>query len=161
MPGIHVGGFGVSGKADSALINDAATIKEEHKFSRIGLDFQAAFGNALVYGVWLSAKDDPLKSSTSATTTTYSKGSSEKNNGAYVEGVYIVKDGVRPVVVPLLRWESYEEKNGADKYNAVTANVGYYVTSNSKANIEYWSQTKVPSGKSKDNRASLMFTILF
>ena len=65
------------------------------------------------------------------------------------------------MVVPLLRWESYEEKNGADKYNAVTANVGYYVTSNSKANIEYWSQTKVPSGKTKGNRTTVMFTPLF
>lgn len=170
MPGIHVGVFGISGKADSSLINNAATIKEDHKFSRTGLDFQAGFGNALIYGAWMRAKDDPLESEpstvatasgTTTTTTTYSKGSSEKNVAAYIEAVYIVKEGLRPLVAPLVRWESWEEKDGADKFNAVAANVGYYLTSNAKINLEYWAHTKVPSGESKSNRTTLMGTILF
>ncbi len=161
MPGIEVGGFAVSGKARSSLINEAATIKEEHKFGRTGIDFQAGFGNALVYGVWMKAKDDPLKSSTSGTTTTYTKGSAEKNDSSYIEALYIVKEGLRPLVVPLLKWESWESSNGAKKYNAVAANVGYYLTSNAKINLEYWAHTKTPSGESKSNRTTLMAIVVF
>lgn len=118
-------------------------------FSRIALDAQVEFSNIRLMGAYLKAKDDIDPS-----------GDAE-NNALYLEAMYIIEKGDRPLVVPLIRYDSYEKNNGNDQYDELTFNVSYYFIENIKGMVEYWTQTSVPSGKTKDNRLTVQFYVAF
>lgn len=141
IPEATVGLFGLSGGWESA-----GTTRD---FSRVGVDVQAEFSGVRLMGAYLQAKDDRATTGTS------------KNNAWYAQALYVVKQQYRPLVVPLVRYDSYEKNDGKDTYNELTLNVGYYFTQNIKGIVEYWTQTKVPDGQSKDNRFTVQLYAAF
>ncbi|MDQ7787909.1 MAG: hypothetical protein RDU01_09885 [Thermodesulfovibrionales bacterium] len=141
IPELTLGTFGISGKWDEDDI--------ERDFSRYGFDLQVDYSNVRLTGAYLHAKDDRETSG------------SEDNNAWYTQAFYVWKKDTRPLIVPLIRFDSYEENDGNDKYKELTLNVGYYFTENIKGFVEYWTQTDKPDDVMRDNRFTIQIVAAF
>ena len=141
IPQATVGAFGIIGKWDEDDI--------ERDFSRYGFDLQVDYWNVRVTGAYLRAKDDRE-----------ARGD-EDNNAWYAQAFYVWKKDERPLLVPLVRFDSYEENDGDDEYEELSFNVGYYFTENIKGFVEYWTQTDKPSDVDRDNRITVQITAAF
>lgn len=141
VPDITVGLLGVSGKWDKT--------DGSRDFTRLGIDLQADYGNSRLTGAYLKAEDD----------ITVSK--KEKNDALYLQAMHVIANKNRPWIVPLLRFDSYENNDGGNKYNELTLNCAYYFTQNIKGIAEYWTQTKTPSDVEKDKRFTIQITAAF
>lgn len=141
VPEATIGLFGMNGrwKTDSIA----------RDFNRIGLDIQADFYKMRFLGVYLRAKDD-------LDTT-----GDEKNDAWYAQAFYVFEKNSRPLVVPLLRYDSYEKKDGKDRFDEVTLNVSYYFTQNIKGFVEFWTQTDIPNGATRDHRFTVQIVAAF
>jgi hypothetical protein len=136
---VMVGAFGVDGQDDATGLD----------FSRYGLDFQADIGGARIQAAYVKAEDD------------VAGGGQDKNNVYSIQGMYVIKDGVRPKWVPVVRLDSYERNDGASEYQELTVNLTHYFTENVKGYIEYWDQLDVPAGETEDNRITLQVVAAF
>jgi hypothetical protein len=141
IPEVTIGAFGITGKWDEEDI--------ERDFSRYGIDLQAEYANIRLTGAYLHAKDDQETSG------------SEDNDAWYTQAFYVWRKDARPLVVPLIRFDSYEENDGNDKYKELTLNLGYYFTENIKGFVEYWTQTDKPDDVMRDNRITLQIVAAF
>jgi hypothetical protein len=141
IPQLTIGAFGITGTWDE---NDI-----ERDFSRYGIDLQAEYANIRLTGAFLHAKDDRETSG------------SEDNDAWYAQAFYVWRKDARPLLVPLIRFDSYEENDGNDEYNELTLNVGYYFTENIKGFVEYWTQTDKPDDVMRDNRITLQIVAAF
>jgi len=63
--------------------------------------------------------------------------------------------------VPLIRYDSYEENDGGDQFDELTLNLSFYFTQNIKGFVEYWTQTDVPNGVTKDKRFTMQLVAAF
>lgn len=131
------------------FVLDGENEATSRQFSRAGVDFQADIAQTRVMGAFLKAKDDRTTPG------------EDKNDAWYVQALHVFKDKDRPTWVPLLRYDSYEKANGADKYDELTLNLGYYFTQNVKGFVEYWKQLDVPASKKEDNRWTLQLYVAF
>ncbi len=143
IPEATIGAFGMIGEWDD---NENDT---ERDFSRYGFDVQADFYNMRVTGAYLQAKDDKEERG------------NEQNNAWYLQAFYVFQKDARPLVVPAIRFDSYEEKDGEDEYDELTLNVTFYFTQNIKGFAEYWTQTDKPSGVTRDNRFTIQIAAAF
>jgi len=141
IPELTLGTFGITGKWDEDDI--------ERDFSRYGFDLQVDYSNVRLTGAYLHAKDDRETSG------------SEDNNAWYTQAFYVWKKDTRPLVVPLLRFDSYEENDGNEEYKELTLNLGYYFTENIKGFVEYWTQTDKPDDVMRDNRFTIQIVAAF
>lgn len=141
LPDAALGLFGVSGRWEEDDIN--------RDFSRIGFDVQADYSNMRFTGAYLHARDDS------------DTGAVEENDAWYAQAFYVFRKGFRPVAVPLVRFDSYEENDGNDQYDELTLNLSYYFTQNIKGYAEYWTQTDKPEGVERDNRFTLQIVAAF
>lgn len=138
---IMVGGFGISGKDEST----------SQDFDRFGLDFQADIGDARLQGAYLKAKDDNEALTDEV-----------KNDSFALQGMYVFKSKTgKPTWVPLVRFDNYERNDGADSYDELVLNLGYYFTDNVKGYVEYWDQLSVPDGVEKNNRFTVQIHVGF
>jgi hypothetical protein len=141
IPEVTIGAFGIAGKWDEDEI--------ERDFNRYGIDLQAEYANFRLTGVFLHATDD--KEITGE----------EENDALYAQLFYVWKKDARPLLVPLVRYDSYEENDGDDEYKELTLNVGYYFTENIKGFVEYWTQTDKPDDVMRDNRFTIQIVAAF
>jgi hypothetical protein len=157
MENLSVGLLHVSGECDGHAVGcggGAPAVSSPRDFTRTGFDVQADIGDARINAVLVQATDDNWVAAGS-------KPAEEDNNAFYVQGMYIIKDGKRPSMVPLIRFDSYEQNDGAAEYQELTLNMTYYFSENAKGYIEHWEQIDVPTGKSEDKRTTLQFAVAF
>lgn len=143
-PNIMVGTFGVVGQCEVTAANCASDLG----FHRAGVDVQADISNVRIMGAFMSASDDRL-------------GGAQKNQAWFLEGLYVLKKGDRPLIVPSLRIDWYEENDGADRFTEGTLNVTYFLWENVKAYLELFKQFNVPTGKEEDERITVQIAVGF
>lgn len=145
MPTLSIGALAVNGTCTEGSTNCAV----DRKYSRSGLDVQSEIAGFIINAVALTAKDD----NATATSTT-------KNNAYYVQAMYTAKEGVRTTWAPLIRFDSYDKNDGAEKVNEVTLGANYYLTENVRTMLEYWSKDSDISAND-DNRLTLQVFAAF
>lgn len=121
------------------------------KFSRTGLNLLLEQESFSLRGVFVSMKDEK------PTATPVAK---DDNNAWYLEGAFFGKKGTK-LFVPNLRLDNYETTNGTAEFTELTLNVTHFLTENAKVFLEYWTQTNVPTGATKDNRITLQAEVGF
>ncbi len=139
-PDVMLGGFLINGDNTST----------QQGFTRAGIDFQADVSGARFQGVYIRGKDD------------VTGGGSESNNALSLQAMYMgdnQKSG--PTWVPVIRYDSHEENDGANLYSAVTLNMTRYFSQNIKGYIEYWKQIDTPSGITQGDRITAQVTVAF
>jgi len=141
IPEVTIGAFGITGKWDEDDI--------ERDFNRYGFDLQADYSNVRLTCAYLHAKDD------------WETSGNEDNDAWYTQAFYVWKKNARPLLVPLIRFDSYEKNDGNDEYRELTLNLGYYFTENIKGFVEYWTQTDKPDDVMRDNRITLQIVAAF
>lgn len=168
-PNIMVGVYGTKGAhrnaefdtdidGDPDTTDPDYTLKDDLDFTRAGVDAQAEFMNFRVSGVYYKAQDDVAVVNGPSDVTILKK---QDNSAAYVEGMYVFKNGSRPWFVPLVRADQYTKNDGNDDYASVTTNVTYYYSENVKAYLEYWKETKRPDKNDKGSRVTLQVFAAF
>lgn len=140
IPELTLGAFGVTGEC----VNTTSNCSVDRDFYRIGVDAQADFQNVRLRGAYVRAQDDPDNF-----------GPQEDNNAWYVEGNYFWREDDRPLLVPSVRFDHYEQSDGRDDFNEITLNLTYYLYENVKIFLEYFNQLDVPSGQETDSRVTL------
>jgi hypothetical protein len=149
-PGTMIGALAIDGACEATTTTPRTNCAVDRDYRRIGVDVQSDIGPARVMAVYLQAKDD----NATATATV-------KNKAWYVQGLYVIQDGGRPTWVPLLRYDSYEQSNGVNKFNEGVLGVTYYFTHNIKGFVEYMKQLDVPTGVVEDSRFTLQLIAAF
>jgi hypothetical protein len=141
IPEATIGVFGIDGQWEE---NDI-----ERDFERYGFDLQVDYANIRFTGAYMHAKDDMETSG------------NEENTAWYLQTFYVWQKDARPLLVPLVRFDSYEENDGHDDFEELTLNIGYYFTENIKGFVEYWTQTDKPDDVKRDNRVTLQIIASF
>lgn len=124
-------------------------------FSRAGIDFQLQYDHFSIFGNWMHAQDDLFEEDEGVVN------GSESNDLFSFTGLYVVPKGKRPLVVPIVRIDSYEFEGGGSRYTDGTINLTFYAYDNWNVAFEFWANLSTPSGVPKDNRATLLFTAAF
>lgn len=141
---IMVGGLALGGTCED---NTCGTKRD---FSRFAIDGQADVADFRFTGLFMWGKDD-LASGTG----------DESNNAWYLQGLYTWKKDGRPVVVPLVRVDGWQENDGRDDFTAVTLNAAYYLTQNIKGFLEYYNNFDTPANVREESRVTLQFEMAF
>ena len=138
-PSLTIGALAVNGTCDGRGVATPPAVNEcevSRDYSRVGIDLQSEISGLMINAVALTAKDD----NGAATSTT-------ENNAFYVQALYSFKEGARTTWAPLLRFDSYEKNDGAEKVNEITFGINYYLTENVRSMLEVWN-------KDSDNNAN-------
>lgn len=142
---VMIGAFTVSGE-------DEFTSRD---FSRTGVQFQADFGDARVQALYVAGSDDRAFGDP--------RGPGEDDNDAVsLQASYVfVDESLRPVWVPLIRYDSYETADGTAEFDELTLNLTRYFTQNIKGYIEYWDRFDAPTPLQEDSRITLQVIVGF
>jgi len=138
-PDAMIGVFYFDGERDHGAVD----------LSRMGIDWNFAFDNVHVLGMWMSAEED------------FMGGPSTDNDTGYLEMFYTHKKNGRPFVVPLLRYGFTDLNDGKDKLAALTGQLGFYVTENLKLAVEVYNELDNAPGKTKGERVTLLVDVAF
>jgi len=156
MPNVTVGLLAVQGTWEDSLVYVDDQLVEmigDADYSRISFDTQIELANFRVMGVYVQAEDDFVSSNG-----VLDEG---ENDSWYLQGQYMFMQNNRPTFVPMVRFDSYEKKDGAEEYKEITLNLGYYFTENIRGYLEYWDRYDVPAGKSEDSRFTVQIEAIF
>jgi hypothetical protein len=152
LPNLMIGGFISTGAQNTT----SGGVKKELDFRRVGIDLQARFGGLSLLGASLWAKDDKFT------------GGDESNNAWYVEAFHTIgADSLRAIgiplhmVVPIVRVDRYEKKDGKDKFTDLTLNLSFYPWQNVKLYAEYFASLERPSGVASDWRWTVQAELAF
>lgn len=119
------------------------------EYQRIGLDAQADIADARVQFMYVSASDDAIT------------GGENDNDAISLQAFYTMRSGMgMPTWVPLIRFDTYEKKNGTESIDEITLNLTRYFTQNAKAYIEYWDRSGEGSTKD-DDRLTVQVIVAF
>ena len=135
--GISIGAFSLTG--DKELTLPLRT----QEYSRAGADVQLETGPFTANAVWYEADEDAAATLVG-----------QKNGAWYVQALYVSPTNVP--VVPVVRYESVESAGGAASTNSLAVALLAYVRGNVNVSLDYTTQTKVPPGREKTNRFSLL-----
>jgi hypothetical protein len=124
--------------------------KRSLSFSRGGVDFQYQRDDFSVFGAYLSAGDD-LRTGTG----------SEQNNALSFTGLYSYRIRNRPVLVPIVRFDSFTSSDGKRRTTNGTLNFTYYPLENLNVSAEYFANLDTPAGVAKSWRFTVLFNALF
>jgi hypothetical protein len=138
-PDAMLGAFYFDGERDHGAIS----------LSRVGIDWNFAFDDFYVLGMWMSAEED------------FRGAGSNDNDAGYLQAMYVKKKNGRPHIVPLLRYGFTELNNGRDELAALTAQLGVYVTENMKLALEVYNELDQEPGKAKGERFTLLADVAF
>lgn len=154
-PNIAVGLLAIDGTWDEGLVYDDGELVEmdDADYTRLSFDSQIDIANFRFMGVYTQAEDDVIDGNGSVT--------QEDNDAFYLQGQYMFMQDGRPTFVPMVRFDQYEKKDGAEEYKEYTLNLGYYFTENIRGYIEYWDRYDVPKGKSEDDRLTVQVEAVF
>lgn len=142
---IMVGGFTMDGKDEDTNRN----------FNRTGIQFQADVTNLRVQGLFIAGDDDRALGDIRGPGT-------DSNDAASLQAFYTFRDdSLQPNWVPLIRFDTYEVNDGADSFDELTLNLGYYFNQNVKGYLEYWDRFDAPLAAQEDSRVTLQFVAAF
>lgn len=139
-----------------AFIMDGEDKDTNRDFNRTGIQFQAdVLEDLRVQGLFITATDDRDAADP--------RGPGEDDNDAYsLQAMYTFRDDtLRPTWVPLIRLDSYETGDGANSFDELTLNLGYYFSQNIKGYLEYWDRYDAPTSVEEDSRITLQFVAAF
>ncbi|HHN74234.1 MAG TPA: hypothetical protein ENK10_03315 [Acidobacteria bacterium] len=121
---------------------------------RYGIDWNLAFGDLYLDGMWMKSETDygPVLLKANGTQT---------NTAGFAEFFYTSKRGGSPFFVPLIRYDWTELNDGADQYATITGQLGFYVIENAKLAFEYSKDTEVAYGQAKADRVTVLADIAF
>jgi len=135
--GISIGAFSLTG--DKELPEPLRT----QEYSRAGADVQVERGPFTANAVWYRADEDAAATLVGQT-----------NDAWYVQALYITPTKVP--VVPFVRYESVESNEGAASTDSLALALLAYVRGNVNVSLDYTTQTKVPPGRAKTHRFSVL-----
>jgi hypothetical protein len=122
------------------------------EYQRIGLDAQADFGDSRVQLTFVSATDDGTAAQT---------GTESDNDAIGVQVYHVFKSANgTPQWMPLIRYDSYESKNGTIETDELTLNVTYYFEQNIKGYVEFWDRSAQDSAND-DDRLTVQLAVGF
>jgi len=138
-----------------AFVMDGTDEATDRDFNRTGLQFQGDFTDLRIQALYITASDDRDALDP--------RGPGEDDNDtASLQAFYTFRDDtLRPTFVPLIRFDTYETNDGADSFDEVTLNIGYYFNQNIKAYFEYWDRYDAPTAVQEDSRITLQFVAAF
>lgn len=138
-----------------AFVMDGQDKETDRDFNRTGVQFQADLADFRLQGLYITASDDRDVADP--------RGPGEDNNDVVsLQAFYtFLDDSLRPTWVPLVRFDTYETNDGADSFDEVTFNVGYYFNQNIKGFLEYWDRFDAPTSAQEDSRVTLQFVAAF
>ncbi|MFQ5661280.1 MAG: hypothetical protein ACE5GZ_12715 [Gammaproteobacteria bacterium] len=160
---IHIGGFYMEGSQGSVKNPAALTIAAGlpavtpasttpgTDYQRYGVDAQLDYKQFRLQGVYMHAQDD------------LNDGTGNKDNDFFtLQSMYTFtnKNG-SPTWVPLIRYDRFEQKDGKNDFDELTAQLNYYISENSKIFAQFWTQLNTPAGDEKNDRFTLQFQIAF
>ena len=121
------------------------------EYSRYGIQFLVDRANLRVQGAWVTATDDLVG------------GIGEQDNDVFsLQAMYVFKDeSMRPTWVPLIRFDTYEQNDGADNFDEITLTLTRYITQNIKGYLEYWDRIDAPTPAQEDSRLTLQLHAAF
>ena len=121
------------------------------EYSRYGIQFLVDRAGLRVQGAWVTATDDLVG------------GIGEQDNDVFsLQAMYVFKDeSMRPTWVPLIRFDSYEQNDGADNFDEITLTLTRYITQNVKGYLEYWDRYNAPTPAEEDSRLTLQLHAAF
>ena len=123
---------------------------EERDYQRIGFDAQADIGNTRVQFAFVSGTDD-----------TTTPGTEVDNDVISLQAYHVMKTATgTPTWVPLIRFDSYDKKDGAETIDEVTLNLTRYFEQNIKGYIEYWDRSG-DGGTADDDRVTVQAVVGF
>lgn len=127
-------------------------------FSRAGIDFQLQYDTFSVFGNWMHASDDLFDDANVPGGPNFDT----LTNDVYtVTGLYTWVRNKRPIVVPIVRIESFDVADGSESFTNGTFNLTFYPIANWNVSLEFWANLSTPSGVSKDHRTTLLFNAVF
>lgn len=135
--GLTVGAFALVGQKD--LTGPVRT----QDYSRMGADVQYASGGITANAVFYRANEDAAASLVA-----------QHNDAWYVQAFYVAPTSVP--LVPVVRYESVESSNGAAATQSIALAAVAYVRGNVNVSLDFTKQTKVPPGRAKTNRFSVL-----
>lgn len=138
-----------------AFIMDGQDKDTNRDFNRTGVQFQADVQDIRFQGLYIAATDDRDAADV--------RGPGEDDNDAFsLQAFYTFRDdSLRPTWVPLIRYDTYETNDGADSFDEITLNLGYYFNQNIKAYLEYWDRFDAPTPAQEDSRITLQIIAAF
>jgi hypothetical protein len=137
--GMSLGAFSLTGA--KALTNPTRT----QNYNRVGADFQIDYRHFSANALWYRADEE----NTALV--------AQQNDAWYVQTFYAIP--VKMPLVPLWRYESVESNDGRDRTEASTVAFVAYVLGNLNVSVEHMWQTKVPAGRTKGIRTSVLFML--
>ena len=88
-------------------------------------------------------------------------GSDNDNDAISLQAYHVFKTSTgTPQWAPLIRFDTYEESNGADSTDEITLNVTYYFEQNIKGYVEYWDRSAELSADD-DDRLTVQLAVGF
>lgn len=142
---IMIGGFFIDGSTDGTGTDP------DRDFSRWGFDTQLDIGNTRIQGAFVSATDDNPTATDDGT-----------NDAFSLQAFYTFRSETGgPTFVPLIRYDSYEQFDGSDDAAALSFNLAYYLTENTKGYVEYFKQLDAFVGKEETDRLTLQLFLAF
>jgi len=135
--GISVGAFSLTG--DKELTTPLRT----QEYSRAGADVQIDRGPFTANAVWYRANEEAAATLIG-----------QKNDAWYVQVLYVTPTKLR--IVPLFRYESVQSNAGADSTDSLALALLAYVRGNINVSLDYTTQAKMPPGRAKTHRFSVL-----
>jgi hypothetical protein len=138
-----------------AFIMDGQDKDTNRDFNRTGIQFQADVQDFRFQGLYIAASDDRDAADV--------RGPGEDDNDAFsLQAFYTFRDdSLRPTWVPLIRYDTYETNDGANSFDEIAFNMGYYLNQNIKGYVEYWDRFDAPTSAQEDSRITLQFVAAF
>lgn len=149
MPNLMIGTMVLDGKC-TIESGSVSCLTVDRDFRRVSIDAQLLVAENLTFNAaYLRATDDLITGL-----------GDESNDAYYVQAFYTIKQGGRPLLMPLLRYDKYEENDGLDDISAITYGVSHYMAENLKLRLEYWDRRGAGT-VIDDDRLSLQFDLFF
>ncbi len=142
---IMIGGFLLAGQKSIDEVTEASL-----DFTRGGFDVQIQTSRFEILGALMFTKDDIDVT-----------GLDENNHVFYVQAMYFYRKDKRPLVVPIVRIESYTLNDGNDTFTDGVFNLTFYPIENVNLSVEFWTNLDTPSGIPKSNRITFLFNTVF
>lgn len=143
---VMVGVLSVSGTCAAGATN--CTVDRD--FSRTAFDVQATINKSLtITAVVMNATDDDAAATAEL-----------ENDAMYVQALYVNNDNGRTNWAPLIRYDNYDKKDGAETISELTLGMNYYFSDNVRGMFEYWDRSG-DGTTLDDNRMTLQLLAAF
>lgn len=132
------------------LVLVPAAFTPERDFARTAIDLQVVIQKHLtITAVAMNATDDNSGATAEL-----------ENDAMYVQALYVNHDNGRTNWAPLIRYDNYDKKAGAETITELTLGMNYYFSDNVRGMFEYWDRAG-DGTTADDNRITLQLLAAF